>query len=134
LQHLDLLQKLYGRIVVPRAVVRELTAGREEGYEVPDLTNLAWIQVRDVQVPAVIQLVTDLGPGEAEVLALALEQQGTSFLILDDGFARQVAKARSLRVTGTAGLLVKAKQTDLIPAVAPLLEDLQRLNVAAQED
>jgi predicted nucleic acid-binding protein len=76
-------------------------------------------------VPEVIQLIMDLGPGEAQVLALALEEPG-SLVILDDGFARAVATARGIRLTGTAGVLLKAKQEGHIHAVAPLLDTLRQ--------
>jgi predicted nucleic acid-binding protein len=82
---------------------------------------------RAVQVPAVIGLITDLGAGEAEVLALALEHPGST-VILDDRFARGVARARNMRLTGTAAALIKAKHTGLISAVAPLLDELKKLN------
>jgi hypothetical protein len=132
LRHLELLYKLYERIVVPAAVVQELAAGREEGHPVTDIASHSWIHVRPVQVPAVIRLITDLGAGEAEVLSLALEQP-ESLVIVDDKFAREVAKARKIRLTGTAGLLVKAKQAGLIPAVAPLLDELIHLNFRLSE-
>jgi hypothetical protein len=131
LRHLELLQKLYGEIVVPDAVVRELAAGRNEGHQVPDISNHAWICVQAVQVPAVIGLITDLGAGEAEVLALALERRECT-VILDDRFAREVAKARSVRLTGTAGVLVKAKHSGLISCVAPLLDEAEKPELQAQ--
>ena len=84
------------------------------------------IRDRTVRVPEVIHLITDLGPGEAQVLTLALEEPG-SLVILDDGFARAVAQARRIRLTGTAGVLLKAKQEGHIVAVAPLLDTLIRL-------
>lgn len=127
LRHLALLKEIYEGVVVPDAVARELAAGKDGGHEVPDISSHAWIRVRTVQVPAVIGLMTDLGAGEAEVLALAVEHPGST-VILDDRFAREVAKARNMRLTGTAGVLVKAKRTGLISAVAPLLDELKDLN------
>ncbi|MGQ0593878.1 MAG: DUF3368 domain-containing protein [Gammaproteobacteria bacterium] len=73
-----------------------------------------------------LSLVTDLGPGETEVLALALESQDP-IVILDDALARQVASVLKLRLTGTLGLLVDAKRKGLVPSVAPLLNELQAL-------
>jgi predicted nucleic acid-binding protein len=88
---LDLLQKLYQRIIVPEAVVNELKAGRDQGEDTPDVTDYDWIEVQSVRVPQLIRLITDLGAGEAEVLALALEEPGR-LVILDDHLAREVAK------------------------------------------
>jgi uncharacterized protein len=126
LGRLDLLQKLYVEVTVPQAVVGELRAGREQGEDTPDPTRIEWIEIRTVQVPALITLITDFGPGEAEVLSMALEKPG-SLVILDDKLARTVAKARELRVTGTGGLLLRAKEQGHLSTVAPLLADLVRL-------
>jgi predicted nucleic acid-binding protein len=46
--------------------------------------------------------------------------------VLDERLARQHARRLGLRLTGTLGVLVKAKQGGLIPAVAPLVADLRR--------
>lgn len=78
-------------------------------------------------MPEVITLITDLGAGEAQVLALAIEEPG-SLVILDDSLARQTARLRSLRITGTAGVLLKAKHEGHILAVAPLLDRLMQLD------
>ncbi len=61
-------------------------------------------------------LVTDLGPGETEVLMLGLESR-ESILVLDDAFARRVAETLALRFTGTLGLLLDAKRSGLIAQV-----------------
>ena len=71
-----------------------------------------------------LPLVTDLGSGEREVLALGLETTD-SVCILDDSLARQVAKSLQLRFTGTLGILIDAKSRGIISAVAPLLDQLQ---------
>lgn len=48
-------------------------------------------------------------------------------LILDDGLARRVAESLELRFTSILGLLLDAKRLGLIPAVTPLLDQLQDL-------
>lgn len=123
---LSLLKELYGNIVVPQTVAQELEKGKEEGEDVPDLAEYPWIQVKPIQVPKVIGLITDLGPGEAGVLALALEDPD-ALVILDDLLARRIAKLEGFKLTGTAGILLKAKQQGYIKAVAPLIKQLQKL-------
>ena len=127
LRHLDLLQKLYQRIIVPEAVVNELQAGRDQGEDTPRVADYDWIEMRSVRVPEVVKLITDLGPGEAEVLTLPLEESD-SLVIIDDRLAREVAGARNIRLTGTAGVLLKAKQEGHIPTVSPLLNRLIQLD------
>lgn len=70
---LELLQKLYGQIIIPEAVVEEIAAGRALGIHLPDLTTISWIRVRQVRNPALLPLAPDLGAGEREALALAIE-------------------------------------------------------------
>lgn len=74
----------------------------------------------------VLRLVTDLGRGETEVLALALETEAP-IVILDDALARQAAELLKLPLTGTLGLLLDAKRKGIIPRLAPLLNELQAL-------
>jgi uncharacterized protein len=48
-------------------------------------------------------------------------------VILDDGLARRFAETLNIRLTGTVGLLLDAKRAGLVPAVEPLLDQLQSL-------
>ncbi len=126
LELLHLLPTLAGQVIIPPAVVAELAAGRALGLSLPDPEALAWVNVHPpVSTPA-LPLVTDLGPGETEVLMLALESP-QAVVVLDDALARQVAETLGLPLTGTLGLLIDAKKADLIPAVEPLLDQLQAL-------
>jgi|SRR3972149_4374966 len=105
LGYLHLLQKLYNGIVIPSAVANELEEGKRLGEDVP-------------------QIVPDLGQGEAEVLALGCENKN-SLLIIDDGLARKIAKLYTFRITGTAGVLLKAKQEKHISEIKPVLKKLK---------
>ena len=136
LEMLWVLEALAKHIVVPPAVVEELAAGRSLGVYLPDPTSLEWVTVRAPAGAAVLPLITDLGPGETEVLALALESSD-ALVIVDDGLARQVAAMLSIRFRGTLGLLLDAKAAGLVTTVAPLLDQLQglgfRLHISTRE-
>lgn len=123
---LDLLPSLYGEVSVPESVVREIVAGRAREVALPELKALPWVNVRRAASLAVLPLVADLGAGEKEVLALALES-ADSLVILDDFLARRVAQELGLKLTGTLGLLLKGKQLGRIDRVKPLLERLEAL-------
>ena len=127
LRLLDLLQELYQKIIVPKAVVAELETGRRQGEDVPDIDNYKWIETQAVRSSQILGLSTDFGSGETEVLALALEVS-ESLVIIDEKLARKIARLRGLRVTGTAGVLLKAKQEGYISAVKPLLDQLQEIH------
>ncbi len=127
LRLLNLLQELYQKIIVPKAVVAELEVGRRQGEDVPEIDNYEWIETRAIRSPQILGLSTDFGAGEAEVLALALEESD-GLVIIDENLARKIARLRGLRVTGTAGVLLKAKQKGHIQAVKPLLDQLQEIH------
>ncbi len=85
-----------GGVIVPPAVVDELAEGRALGMNLPDLTLFDWVTVRRPVSEPAVPLVTNLGPGETEVLMLALELR-ESVVVLDDGLARRVAETLGLR-------------------------------------
>jgi hypothetical protein len=123
---LHIQSSLAGRVVVPPAVVDELAAGRALGLNLPDPAELGWVVVRRPASMVALRLVTDLGPGESEALALALEAP-ESLVVLDDALARQVAEMLGIRYTGTLGLLIDAKRARLLPTIGSMLDQLQAL-------
>lgn len=123
---LSIFPALAEAIILPQAVVAELSVGRDAGVNLPDLETLDWVAIRiPVSRPA-LPLINDLGPGETEVLMLALETSDC-VVVLDDHLARRVAESLNLRVTGTLGLLLDAKKAGLIKAVKPILDQLDSL-------
>ena len=122
---LHLLPQLVDTIIVPPAVVDEIAVGRALGVRLPDLSTLAWVQVRHPASEKALPLINDLGPGETEVLMLGLELEAV--VILDDGLARRIAESVGLKFTGTLGLMLDAKRAGHIPAIHPLLDQLQAL-------
>jgi uncharacterized protein len=122
---LSILQTLYTQVIVPQAVQSELLVGQQQGVDVPEISQYEWLQLRSVATVASMPNVIDLGPGEAEVIGLGIENPG-SRLILDDQLGRQIARFHRLTFTGTLGVLIKAKQLGHIPTIRPLIEQLQR--------
>jgi uncharacterized protein len=122
--HLDLLRELYGRLQIPPAVRIELQAGAEQGVPVPDVQALGWIDEQALTDRRLLPAVIDLGPGEAEAIALALSAPH-SLLILDDRLGRRIARLAGVTYTGTLGVLVRAKQAGFLSRVAPVIKQLR---------
>jgi len=108
---LDILPGLFEPILIPPAVQQEF------GISLP------WLQIvtPDIGIATSLKIVVD--DGEAEAIALAY-QQGLQ-IILDDQQARKVARNMGISIIGTIGVLVKAKQAELISALKPLLDQLE---------
>ena len=124
---LNLLPILYGQVTVPQAVARELKQGRIQGLDLPDVENISWLQVKAVEETHSISSARGLGPGEREVLALALNTRD-ALAVLDDGHARHYARLLKISFTGTLGVLLRAKQTGQLAAVAPVMDQLDLLS------
>jgi len=122
---LGLLQRLYGKVHVPLAVQDELRAGAALGCMAPDIAELPWLRIQPIRDRSLLPAVVDLGPGEAEAIALALSNP-ESLLILDYSLGRRIARLRGLTLTGTLGVLVKSKQAGFLPKVAPVIEALRK--------
>ncbi len=133
LRLMDLLPRLYSRILIPAAVVSEMEAGRALGHDLPDVPALAWATVATPTIAAFLPAVADLGAGERQVLALAVEMPG-AVAILDDALARQHGKLLRLRLTGTLGVLLRAKREGAVAALRPVLDRLSELRFRVAPD
>lgn len=122
INQITLLQQLYGEIVIPPAVEAELAAGSDK-IAVP-LSSASWIKTVALQNEHHASLIVGLDRGEAEVLALA-QELSAHLVLIDERLARRYARRAGLVLSGTLGVLVKAKQQGVIAAVAPLTQALR---------
>lgn len=121
---LDLLQQLYGNILIPQAVYDEMVGIGKTVPGAVEVQTLSWIQTQPVtDSNQVAELQQDIHLGEAEAIVLALEL-GAELLIIDDRRGRVMASQCGLRVTGVMGVLLEAKSRELIPAVKPVIDQL----------
>lgn len=118
---LDLLVQLAPRIQIPATVADEV-AVPSVGRRVLDSLR-DWERLTDLPIPDEIARWS-LDAGESQVLAHALAQPG-SRAVLDDLAARRSAEALGVRITGTVGVILRAKQTGIVPAARPVLQHLR---------
>lgn len=124
---LELLKELYEKVIIPQAVYQEIEAGRDWVYYI-NLSKLDWIEIRPLKHPQALDYLFDLDRGEAEVLILAREISA-DLVILDETLARRYAQMLDLTLTGTIGILLKAKEKGLIESVKAFLIELQSKGV-----
>ncbi|MDA1191370.1 MAG: DUF3368 domain-containing protein [Candidatus Poribacteria bacterium] len=115
--HLDLVRHLFHRVLAPSAVVREVS----KGMALPMWIEHLPLTTSNVELNP--PLPPQLGDGEREAILLRSEL-GTGTLILDDRAARRAALQHKMRITGTVGILVRAKQKGYVPSVRELLNRL----------
>lgn len=120
---LDLLKKLYNKITVTVEVADEF------GESIPD-----WIEIKsasNLQAKRILELQVDYG--EASAIALAIEYP-ECLLIVDDNKARKVATNLGISITGTIGVIAKAKLNGIIPSVIPLLQKIKQTNFRLSDE
>jgi len=110
---LDVLKELYGKVFITEEVSKEF------GKTVPD-----WIEVRKVSDNKYLKLMKNfVDLGEASTIALAVETDDI-VIILDDLKARKLAQKLNLKITGTIGVLVKARKRNIITSTQEVLNSM----------
>jgi uncharacterized protein len=126
--YLDLLPKIFGRVVIPQTVFEEITVHGEGMTGAKEIQNADWVEVKSAtNQTLLLALRNQIDPGEAESIVLALELSA-DLLLMDERLGRRIAKEFQLAVTGTLGLLMDAKRFGHIPSVKPLLDKLIQTN------
>jgi len=126
LQRLDLLRTLFGKVIVPEAIQREILAGGGTGGGLQALRNCAWLEVRALTSPPDPLLAATLDGGEASVIALA-RQTGVGTVLMDERKGRKIARTIfGLRVMGTARVIAEAKLAGHIPSARAALLQLKK--------
>ncbi|OGQ23118.1 MAG: hypothetical protein A2138_04095 [Deltaproteobacteria bacterium RBG_16_71_12] len=119
---LQLLEKLFGRVLVPLAVWQEVVL--EGGPGAPgarEVAQASWLE--RTQAPALEPSLAKLGRGEAEAIALA-RTLPDALLLVDDAPARRRARALGVPLMGTLGVLRRAKVAGHLAFLRPVLEHL----------
>ena len=115
---LHLLDRLYGKVLMPVAVYDEVVlSGMEQGFSDSLQVKLA-IQQKYLVVKAVKKQRADivalsLHKGEKETLSLSLEHNA-DLVLFDDMLARSNAQALGFSVKGTLGVITKAYRKGIL--------------------
>lgn len=125
LQLLTLLEELFDEVFIPPAVLDELE--RPKSMLPPlSIAPYSFIRLRGAQPGTLLsRLRGEVDAGEAEAIALAIEI-GAASLLIDDLQGRRVAEREGVKATGTLGVLIDAKRRRLVPAIAPLIDRLEK--------
>ena len=106
---LDLLRQLYNEVVIPKAVFNEITNVGNTDASANIVPTLNWVKTQSATDQAFVnRLRTELDPGEAEAIALAVELNANR-LLMDERLGRAAAMRVGLQVTGVLGILIAAK-------------------------
>lgn len=124
---IDVLQVLYGCVVIPAEVFHELAAqGAPEAVSFWIENLPEWIEVRQVPERSIPQPILNLDAGERAAIRLALCERG-SLLLIDESAGRLAADKLGVANTGTLGVLLVAAKAGAVD-LGTALEALRRTN------
>lgn len=124
IDYLWILHEIYQTVIIPDIVADELAAARDPA--IPAILQIDWIQMRSLRDPTFAQQLQHdrgLDPGEANAIALAIKLQADDLLI-DERLGRREALKFGLSIIGILGILIIAKQRNLIPTIRPVMDAL----------
>lgn len=120
---LDLLRKVYGQIITTIEIATEYGETLPEWVEIQTIVDKYRQQLLEMQIDK----------GESSAIALALETPNCT-VILDDYKARKIAERLGINITGTIGVIIKAKLKGIIPSIKPLLEKIKQTDFRLSSD
>lgn len=127
INRLDLLKELFEEVYIPQAVFDEtVTFGRENSKAKQQVSNANWIHVVEVKDRLAVNVLLDeMDLGEVETIVLASEINA-DWVLMDEKKGRRKLSQLNIPKIGTLGILLKAKELGLVPALKPEIEELQR--------
>lgn len=121
---IHVLDDLFERVVLTKAVVEEILAGGKEYPGARAISDKAWLEEVSLNPPASRFAVINLGAGEAETVEWCLRQPDF-IAILDDKAARRTAVALGCRCAGTLRVIYEACRKQILPSFAEAVQSLE---------
>lgn len=129
---LDLIEAMAPVLFVPQKVIDEVRVGlcKDDSAQIA----VEWAMPRvipDEQVPVSVEH-WDVGPGESQVITHCIDNK--RWAVLDDCMARRCAKAHSISVIGSLGMVLRAKQRGTISKAKPLIYKLKSAGMFVDDE
>ena len=109
LGNLNVLQTVYSQVVVPFEVCQEILTGGSMGFAVAEFEAASWLQKWSISLEISPILLNSIDKGEAAVIQLALDEN-IQTVCIDEAAGRRVARLSGLSLTGSIGILLRAKR------------------------
>ena len=107
INRIDLLEKLFGDVLIPQAVFEELTIDERFRLEADQIRQKKFIVVKPVNNPEsanILKRATGLDQGESEAIVLTDELKA-DLLLMDEAKGRNVSTQMGLAITRSAILM-----------------------------
>ena len=126
---LEVLRVLYREVIVPAEVSAEIAVLKHSLFVQPEFEAArVWLSVAAAPVQLETWLQSSLDPGEAAVIQTAMDAS-ISTVVIDEAAGRRITSLCGLKVTGSVGILLRAKVEGHLSAVKPALEAMKSQGV-----
>ncbi len=130
INRIDLLERLFGQVLIPDAVFNELTSNEKFQLEARQIKQTKFVLVKGVSNKDAVSLLrraTGLDQGESEAIVLTDETKA-DLLLMDEAKGRSVSAQMGLKIMGTIGILMAAYEEKALTSdeVRNCVDGLQR--------
>jgi predicted nucleic acid-binding protein len=125
---LNILHELYHQVYVPYEVKKELTGYGQNRFGVKEFKEAQYLHVhsRPLSMPPILQNTLD--SGEASVIQLALMKK-IDTVCIDETIGRRIARLYNLKVTGSLGILLRAKKEGFPISIKQAIENMHKKDI-----
>ena len=130
---LAILRELYSCIIVPNEVCKEILAGGQSGFAVAEFQAANFLTKQSTPTKIGTFLHNSLDTGEASVIQTALDL-GITTVCIDEAVGRRIARLNALAVTGSIGILLRAKNEGASISIRTSLDNMHRHGIWVGRD
>jgi len=130
---LKVLQSLYSQVLVPFEVCQEILVGGSSRFAVAEFEAASWLQKwpNPLEISPSL-LSSSLDRGEAAVIQLAINEKIPTVCI-DETVGRRFAKLNGLLLTGSIGILLRAKKEGYPFSMQEAIERMKNRGIRLSE-
>lgn len=125
---LALLEQLNLETIVPYEVAQEIHSGGRDRLGTQAFDQASWLDVQSEPIKIAPYLLNTLDRGEASVIQTALNRE-IETVCIDEKAGRRVARLSQLQLTGSIGLLLKAKQNGQLKSMTEAIQRMQQSGI-----
>jgi predicted nucleic acid-binding protein len=124
---LNLLQNLYGEVIIPESVYKELQILIDLNIVSKEDLRKNWIKSKQVKDNSEVSKLLDrLDIGESQAIIMGIELSA-DYLLIDEKEGRLVALEKNINIIGTLGVLIEARSNNLITSVQEEMDKLRHI-------
>jgi predicted nucleic acid-binding protein len=129
---LNILCFLYKEVLVPFEVCQEILTGGSSNFAIAEFEEANWLQKQQQPINISTLLLNSLDRGEAAVIQLALDKN-IQTVCIDEAVGRRVARLSGLSLTGSIGILLRAKQEGYPVTIRQAIERMLNRGIRLSE-